>query len=775
MRKLTAMLAIGLAGTVLGASALPGLASADPGPTPTPSAKVTATPPGEGRHQEDVLNPIAVQERSLRDKAMEHVLSNPKVSARASGKVKIGDRYVELALERKDKIFTVLAEFGDKIDNQTLHNGQIRYGGVPGPLHNQIPRPQRSYDNHTLWQRDFNRAYYQDIYFDDAEGANSLRNFYRLQSSGRYDIDGYVSDWVKVPYNESRYGTPRCDSGLDCDTPLFDFVKDSANAWYDAERAKGRSVEDITAELKSFDVWDRYDHDGDGNFDEPDGYLDRFQVIHSGVDQTWGGGAQGADALWAVSHDAYWNLRGRTGPAGNLRGGTQIGDTGLWVGKFLTAGENSGVGLIAHEYGHDLGLPDLYDGGGSNSVEFWSLMSSGSYLGTKNGQTGEFPGDLDAWSKLRLGWLSHDRARAATASTHTLGVSSYNTADPQAVIVDLPPHTVTTELVDPAQGSFQWWSGKGDYLNETLTRELDLTGLTTARLDAKVWYQIEQDFDYLYAEVSEDGTSWTPIGGTVGGQPIPSVDGVPGITGRSGWTDLSLPLDAYAGKKIRFRFRYVTDTNTVENGFLIDSITGVVQDDVEAGDNGWTAVGFSRTGKTGRKDHPRAYIAENRRYAGYGAYLKTGPYSAGFSNDPARREIYEHYPYQDGLLIWLWDTAYTDNATRNHVGEGMILPIDARAVPLLWKDYTKVNSRIQVFDSAFGLTPTDRVALHKDSTKTIFPALPGVSSFNDRTGVYWYSTNPQQGVIPPDTNTRIDVVKEANKGLRTTIKVGPAS
>ncbi|MDP9861153.1 MULTISPECIES: immune inhibitor A domain-containing protein [Streptosporangium] len=770
MRKLITMLAAGLVGTALGASALPGLAAADPDPAP----KLPAAKPGDGRHS-DAVSPFAVEEQSLRTKAMEQALTAPQAGKRSSGKVKVGDRYVELALERKDKIFTVLAEFGNKIDNTTLHGGKIRYGGVPGPLHNQIPRPQRGYDNHTLWQRDFSRAYYQDIYFNGAQGANSLRNFYRLQSAGRYDFDGYVSDWVKVPYNESRYGTPRCDSGLDCDTPLFDFVKDSANAWYDAERAKGRSVEDITAELKSYDVWDRYDHDFDGDFDEPDGYIDRFQVIHAGVDETWGGGAQGADALWAVNHDAYWNLRGSSGPAGNLRGGTQIGDTGVWVGKFLTAGENSGVGLIAHEYGHDLGLPDLYDGGGSNSVQFWSLMSSASYLSRKDGPSGEYPGDLDAWSKLRLGWLSHDRAKAATASTHTLGVSSYNTADPQAVIVDLPPHTVTTELVEPAQGSHQWWSGRGDYLNETLSREIDLTGAAPAVLNAKVWYQIEQDFDYLYAEVSEDGKVWTPIGGTVGGQPIPSVNGVPGITGRSGWTDLSLPLDAYRGKKIQFRFRYFTDTNTAENGFIVDAVTGAVTDDAENGDNGWSAAGFSRVGKTGTKQHPRAYIAENRRYTGYGAYLKTGPYSAGFSNDPTRREIYEHYSYREGVLVWLWDTYYTDNATRNHPGEGMILPIDAHPVPLLWKDNSMVNDRLQGFDAPFGLSSTGRFALHKDSAKTTFPSLPAVPAFNDRTGVYWYSTSPLLGVRPPDTNTEIKVVREAAKGLRTTITVGPAS
>ncbi|MFE0155151.1 immune inhibitor A domain-containing protein [Nonomuraea sp. NPDC059007] len=669
---------------------------------------------------------------------------------------------MELALERKDRVFTVLSEFGDKVDNETRHNGQIRYGGAPGPLHNQIPEPRRGYDNHTLWRPDFNRAYYQDIYFGQ---GNSLRSFYRLQSSGRYDIGGYVSDWVKVPYNESRYGTPRCTSGLDCDTPVFDFVRDSVTAWYEAERAKGRSVADIAAELKTFDVWDRSDHDNDGDFDEPDGYLDRFQVIHAGVDETWGGGAQGADALWAVSHDAYWNLRGQAGPAGNLRGGVQIGETGIWVGKFLTAGENSGVGLIAHEYGHDLGLPDLYayGEGGDNGVKFWSLMSDASYLGRKHGPLAEYPGDLDAWSKLRLGWLDHERARAATSSAHTLGVSSYNTRDPQAVLVDLPPRTVSTELTTPAQGSYQWWSGKGDYLNETLTRQLDLTGVTDATLTAKVWYQIEQDFDYLYTEVSLDGKAWTQVGDS--------------LTGTSDWRDLSVDLRAYAGKKIWFRFRYSTDTNTVENGFVADAINlpGVFSDDVESGDNGWTAVGFSRVGRVGTKDHPRAYLVENRRYTGYGQYLRTGPYSAGFRNDPERAEIFERFPYQDGVLVWLWDTFHADNSTQNHPGEGLILPIDARAVPLRWKDGARAGGRVQVFDATFGLARTDRLRLRKDGVETVFPARPGIPVFDDHTGVYWDAAYPTLGVRPPDTNTRIRVIREADQGRRTTITVGPAT
>ena len=48
--------------------------------------------------------------------------------------------------------------------------------------------------------------------------------------------------------------------------------------------------------------------------------------------------------------------------------------------------ENGGLGVFAHEFAHDLGLPDLYDtsgntGGAENNTAFWTLMSSGANIG----------------------------------------------------------------------------------------------------------------------------------------------------------------------------------------------------------------------------------------------------------------------------------------------------------------------------------------------------------------------------------------------------------
>ncbi|MCZ9337767.1 immune inhibitor A, partial [Streptomyces sp. TRM76130] len=100
-------------------------------------------------------------------------------------------KYVELGREKTDKIFTVLVEFGDQVDS--------RYGGTPGPLHNQIAEPDRSVDNSTDWLADYDRQHYEDLYFGTGEDTESLKKYYEKQSSGRYSVDGEVTDWVKVP------------------------------------------------------------------------------------------------------------------------------------------------------------------------------------------------------------------------------------------------------------------------------------------------------------------------------------------------------------------------------------------------------------------------------------------------------------------------------------------------------------------------------------------------------------------------------------------------
>jgi immune inhibitor A len=233
-----------------------------------------------------------------------------------------------------------------------------------------------------------------------------MYDFYLKQSSGRYSVTGDVSDWVTVPYNEARYGSNAISEA----DGYWNFIKDSATAWYNAQVAAGKSTAEIKAYLAPYDIWDRYDYDGDGNFNEADGYIDHFQAVHAGVGEEVGGGAQGDDAIWSHRWYTFVNLAGSVGPDYNPAGGVPIGDSGIWIGDYTTEPENGGIGVFAHEYGHDLGLPDLYDtAGGDNGTGFWTIMSAGSYLNDGTVDLGTKPGYMGAWEKLFLGWLDYGR------------------------------------------------------------------------------------------------------------------------------------------------------------------------------------------------------------------------------------------------------------------------------------------------------------------------------------------------------------------------------
>ncbi|MEU3727877.1 immune inhibitor A domain-containing protein [Streptomyces sp. NPDC033538] len=734
--------------------------------------------PAKGMHSHDLKGPMSDTRAAQREEALNQVISGKASVKKKDGsnvvqlKSKKGDaKYVELGREKTDKIFTILVEFGDKIDS--------RYGGDAGPLHNQIAKPDRRTDNSTAWKADYDQQHFQDLYFGSGKGVNSVKTYYEKQSSGRYSVEGEVSDWVKVPYNEARYGNNDCGD-TNCPS-VWNVVSDGLTAWVEQQKAAGRTDAQIKADVARFDEWDRYDFDGDGDFNEPDGYIDHFQIVHAGEDESAGGGVQGTDAIWAHRWYAFGTDAGATGPDQNRLGGAQIGSTGVWVGDYTVQPENGGLGVYAHEYGHDLGLPDHYDtAGGENSTGFWTLMSSGSWLGTGRNEIGDLPGDMTAWDKLQLGWLTYDTAKAGVNSWHKLGVAEYNTKHKQGLVVELPKKEVTTEIVVPAEGETQWWSGSGDNLKNTMSRSVDLTGKTTAELTFDGWYDIEANYDYLYTEVSTDGgANWTAVDGVVDGYPIPrDAADKPALHGTiDDYTKFAYSLDAYAGQKIDLRFRYQTDGGVAQKGFAADMIKvyadgeTLFTDNAESADAAWTADGFTRVGASFTKDYAQYYIAENRQYVSYDKTLKTGPYNFGFTSRP---NWVEHYAYQNGLLIWKWDTSQADNNTSQHPGTGLLLPVDSHPTALKYSDGTLMRNRVQAYDSPFSRYRTDGMTLHKNDVATWIPGSKGVPVFNDRTNDYYDESNPAGGVKITDTNTKIKILKEARNGSTIELEVGPA-
>ena len=721
-----------------------------------------------GSRHDDRAHPKGDAQRALKQRALQ-----ARLAGKTAGKTHrvANGQYVELEREGEDSIWTVVAEFGPSV-NPT-------YGGAAGPLRNQIPQPDRTVDNTTIWSPDFSRAYYETLLFADEPGAVSMRNFYKEISSNRYAVNGAVTDWVQVPFNAANYGANYCGSIVCARTWLF--VRDSLNAWYAGQLAAGRTAQQIDDYLSQFDVWDRYDHDGDGNFDEADGYIDHFQSVHAGEGEETGGGAQGSNAIWSHRWYAFYTLIGTAGPAYNPAGGLRVGNSSYWVGDYTIEPENGGVGVFAHEFAHDLGLPDLYDSVGDNGTGFWTIMSSGSYGNDGTVDIGSKPTHMGAWEKFQLGWLNYEVASAGRASSHKLGPAETNTKQAQAVFVLLPDKEVSTVVGTPYAGSAFYYSGSGNNLDTRMSRAFTLPAGAT--LSAQVRYDIETDWDYAYLVVSTNGgATWTNVATNRSTATNPNGQNFGnGITGNTagGWVALSADLSAYAGD-VLVGFRYWTDVEVIGAGFMIDdiAITGQPVDGGEA-PAGWTFApatgGFRATTGVETARYFNSYIAEFRQYRDiFDSSLQTGPYNFGFGNNPALRNYAERYPYQDGLLVSYWDTSQADNDASQHPGAGLILPIDSHPEPLIRPDApVPWSARRQSYDSPFGLDTTDVITLHANSIPGVYGGLPAVSTFDDRLQ-YWRAATPSAGVRNPHTNTVIEVRSISAQGSFMQIQVRPA-
>jgi hypothetical protein len=165
--------------------------------------------------------------------------------------------------------------------------------------------------------------------------------------------------------------------------------------------------------------------------------------------------------------------------------------------------------------------------------------------------------------------------------------------------------SVETRLlpVDPHSGEFSFWSNKGDDSNMTLTRTFDLTeAVGDLSLTYWTWYNIEEDYDYVYLEASLDGELWqilkapsvtleNPSGNSLGW----SYNGLSG--GNGTWTKEKVDISQFVGQEVMIRFEYVTDAAVNGEGFLLDDIAIPAIGyfcDFETDDGGWEELGFVR-------------------------------------------------------------------------------------------------------------------------------------------------------------------------------------
>ena len=265
----------------------------------------------------------------------------------------------------------------------------------PDPIQRYVPDQRMGGVNPSPQRTDYNLAMLLVEYPDDT-ATYTVANFDNLMNQNNYNGTGSFNDY----YNEVSYGQ-------------FNSITTIAG-WYTATNnhdyygynngygvAEELVIETIAAaEAAGFD-FSPFDNDGDG-------YVDVVNIVHAGA------GAEEGDLTNIWSHRS-WLYNPVQYDGVYIRDYTFNPET-QWSGM-------TNIGVIAHEFGHALNLPDLYDtdnssAGGGN----WCLMAGGAWGG--NGYSPEYPTHMNAWSKTELGWMtptvvSADQSGTSLAATET--------------------------------------------------------------------------------------------------------------------------------------------------------------------------------------------------------------------------------------------------------------------------------------------------------------------------------------------------------------------
>lgn len=209
------------------------------------------------------------------------------------------------------------------------------------------------------------------------------------------------------------------------------------------------------------------------------------------------------------------------------------------------------------------------------------------------------PGSVDVMQTLRVGGT-----RSVTVGQLAGAYVRIEANDgPVSVAFDGVEHTPALPVAAHS-GDSCWWSNRGDSVDSSLTRSLDLRTIDSPTLRFWHWYAIEDGFDRAYVAVSrDDGLSWRALDGrgTSTDDPVGTSLGA-SFTGHSdGWVEEVMDLRAFTGSEVLLRFNYVTDESVNTEGWCVDDVRvdaiGFADDAERDGD--WERAGFVRAVRAG--------------------------------------------------------------------------------------------------------------------------------------------------------------------------------
>ncbi len=157
----------------------------------------------------------------------------------------------------------------------------------------------------------------------------------------------------------------------------------------------------------------------------------------------------------------------------------------------------------------------------------------------------------------------------------------------------------------PYRGEYIWWAGRADNSASSMTRSFDLSDVSGATLEYRVWFDTGFD-DGGTVQVSIDGgTTWDLVEGRRSGEiSLATSYSIPAYTGTSGngaeptWIRDEIDLASYTGEpEVLIRFEFTTDLFEGRIGFAVDNVEiaelGYFDGAEEESD--WQLEGFART------------------------------------------------------------------------------------------------------------------------------------------------------------------------------------
>lgn len=245
----------------------------------------------------------------------------------------------------------------------------------------------------------------------------SLNSFYDQLSNGLFGIQGRVSRWARLQNAEVAYtGTPSTEcaitrgDGLNNCNGIFSGL--AISQLHNGLREALARV-DTGAGGMNFAAFDNDGPDGIPNSGDDDGFVDLTLFGHPTQDGACVSPTN--NHIWAhrftLSVTATYTTNDARAGGGFIRVADYLIQSALGGATGCDVTSVMPIGIVAHELGHGLGLPDLYDiegltQGPSVGIGRWGLMSMGGDASPRS------PARMEAWSLNELGWVTVDTITA---------------------------------------------------------------------------------------------------------------------------------------------------------------------------------------------------------------------------------------------------------------------------------------------------------------------------------------------------------------------------